>query len=175
MRDIVDAPRIREFMRALGREATATGTVFLTGGATAVLCGWRGSTVDVDIKLVPDQDSLLRAIPALKERLSINVELAAPDDFIPAPDGWVGRSPFVVTEGRLTFRHFDLYSQALAKVERGHAKDLDDVRAMVQRGLVDPFTLRGYFTAIQDRLYRYPAIDPDSFARALDAFLGEIA
>jgi len=120
---------------------------------------------------VPDQDAVLRAIPALKERLSINVELAAPDDFIPAPEGWIDRSPFVATEGRLTFRHFDLYSQALAKIERGHAKDLEDVRAMVQRGLVDTAKLRAFFAAIKGRLYKYPAVDPASFETALRAFL----
>jgi hypothetical protein len=174
MREVVDERRLREFMRALGRAAEAAGTVYLTGGATAVLLGWRGSTVDIDIKLVPDQDAVLRAIPVLKESLSINVELAAPDDFIPAPAGWIDRSPFVATEGRLTFRHFDLYSQALAKIERGHAKDLDDVRAMVQLGLVETTDLRGFFAAIKDHLYRYPAVDPQSFERALDAFLETI-
>jgi hypothetical protein len=67
MRRLADAARIREFMRALGRAADQPGQVFLSGGATAVLVGWRDTTVDVDIKLVPDQDSVLRAIPALKE------------------------------------------------------------------------------------------------------------
>ena len=38
----------------------------------------------------------------------------------------------------MTFRHYDLYAQALAKVERGHARDLADVEAMLERGLVDP-------------------------------------
>jgi hypothetical protein len=175
MRDVVDAGRLREFMRALGREAATAGTVYLAGGATAVLIGWRESTVDIDIKLVPDQDAVLRAIPVLKERLSLNVELAAPDDFIPAPEGWIDRSPFVATEGRLTFRHFDLYSQALAKIERGHARDLEDVRAMVQRGLVETTRLRGFFTTIEDRLYKYPAVDPQSFERALNVFLEQLA
>jgi hypothetical protein len=45
-------------MRALGRTAASPGRVFLTGGATAVLLGWRESTIDVDIKLVPDQDAV---------------------------------------------------------------------------------------------------------------------
>jgi hypothetical protein len=67
MRELADAERIRAFMRALGREASQPGRVLFTGGATAVLLGWRASTIDVDIKLVPDQDALLRAIPKLKE------------------------------------------------------------------------------------------------------------
>jgi hypothetical protein len=57
-------------MRRLGRVARRPARVYLTGGATAVLEGWRASTIDVDLKLVPDDDELLRAIVDLKERLS---------------------------------------------------------------------------------------------------------
>lgn len=167
MRELADAERIRAFMRALGREASQPGRVLFTGGATAVLLGWRTSTIDVDIKLVPDQDALLRAIPKLKESLRLNVELASPDDFIPVPEGWSDRSPFVAQEGRLSFHHFELAAQALAKIERGHAQDREDVREMLQRGLVTPGQLRAAFAAIESRLYRYPAIDPAAFARAV--------
>ena len=58
------------------------------------------------------------------------------------------------------FRHFDLYAQALSKIERGHAQDEGDVREMFDRGLVDRVKLLEYFSAIEPRLYRYPAIDP---------------
>jgi hypothetical protein len=30
--------------------------VFLAGGARAVLVGWRSSTIDVDLKIIPDRD-----------------------------------------------------------------------------------------------------------------------
>ena len=173
MRQLADAARIQQFMRALGRQASRPGQVFLTGGATAVLVGWRATTVDVDIKLVPDQDRLLRAIPALKESLNLNVELAAPDDFIPVPKTWLMRSPFISQEGRLAFHHFDFAAQALAKIERGHTQDLEDVREIIARGLVDLATLRRDFSEIEPELYRYPAIDPAAFRRALEAVLGE--
>jgi hypothetical protein len=169
MRQVATADRIREFMRALGREAETPGRVFFTGGATAVLSGWRESTIDVDIKLVPDQDPMLRAIPALKESLQLNVELASPDDFIPVRPDWASLSPFIAREGRLDFHHFDLSAQALSKIERGHTQDLEDVREMLARGLVTAAGLRAYFDAITPRLYRYPAIDPASFARAVAA------
>jgi hypothetical protein len=173
VRQLADAVRIQALLRALGRAAAQPGHVFLAGGATAVLIGWRNTTVDVDLKLVPDQDSVLRAIPALKESLDLNIELAAPDDFIPVREGWIDRSPFVAQEGRLTFHHFDLSAQALAKIERGHARDLADLREMLGRGLVDRQRLREDFAAIESRLYRYPAIDPRGFRRALDAALAE--
>jgi hypothetical protein len=171
MRRLADAERIREFMRALGRAAEARGQVFLAGGATAVLLGWRQTTVDVDLKFVPDQDSLLRAIPALKESLELNVELAAPDDFIPVPPSWIDRSLFVAQEGPLTFRHFDLRAQALAKIERGHAQDLADVREMLARRLLTRDQLIEDFQTIESQLYRYPAIDARAFRRAVDEAL----
>lgn len=92
MRELADTTRIERFMRELGRLAGVEGRVYLTGGATAVLNGWRQSTVDIDIKLIPDHDQILRAIPRLKEELEVNVELASPSDFIPLPPGWEDRS-----------------------------------------------------------------------------------
>jgi hypothetical protein len=159
-------------MQALGAEAENDGRVYFTGGATAVLYGWRESTIDVDIKILPDQDRLFHAIPALKERLQLNIELASPDDFIPVIAQWEDRSPFIAREGRLSFHHFDLYAQALAKIERGHAQDMADVGEMLRRGLVEPARAWAYFDAIEPRLYRYPAIDPPSFRRAVIEALG---
>ena len=86
MRELADSTRIEEFMRELGQVAPVEGRVYLTGGATAVLQGWRATTIDVDIKLMPDRDEILREIPRLKEKLGLNVELAAPSDFIPLPE-----------------------------------------------------------------------------------------
>jgi len=169
MRELADADRIRRFMRAIGRAATGPGRVYFTGGATAVLQGWRDTTIDVDVKLEPEQDAVLRAIAALKDELSLNVELAAPTDFIPAPEGWVERSIFAGQEGPLAFYHFDPYSQALAKIERGHAQDLEDVQTMLATGLVEPARLREYFHDIKPLLYRYPAVDAAAFERAVEA------
>jgi hypothetical protein len=168
VRSLADASRIRQFMEALGREADRPARVYFTGGATAVLHGWRESTIDVDVKMVPDLDRLFRAIPAIKERLQLNVELASPDDFIPVKEGWEDRSPFIAREGPVDFHHFDLYAQALSKIERGHAQDLGDVREMFDRGLIERDRLLEYFAAIEPRLYRYPAIDGRSFRAAVD-------
>lgn len=155
-------------MEALGATATASGRVYFTGGATAVLFGWRSSTIDVDVKLVPEHDTLLRAIPGLKEKLKINVELASPADFIPVAEGWEDRSVFIADAGRLSFYHFDLYAQALAKLERGHALDLGDVREMLARRLIEPARLLEYFSRVEPDLYKYPAIHAPSFRRAVE-------
>ena len=174
MRALADAARIRTFMRELGRAASTPGQVYLTGGATAVLIGWRDTTVDVDLKMVPEQDRVFRAIPGLKESLQLNVELASPDDFIPVPDGWQDRSAFIAQEGLLSFRHFDFVAQALAKIERGHAQDLLDVREMLTRGMVSVAGLRDSYEEIDAQLYRYPAIDPPAFRRSLEDALASV-
>jgi hypothetical protein len=168
MRELATAERIQSFMRALGAEAAAESRVYFTGGATAVLLGWRESTIDVDIAIEPDSDPLLRAIPRLKDALRINVELASPVDFVPVPAGWEERSLFIGQEGRVAFYHFDPYAQALAKVERGHRQDIEDVQAMIRTGLVDPRHALEYFERVEPQLYRYPAVDPRSFRRAVE-------
>ena len=76
----------------------------------------------------------LREIPAIKDDLQVNVELASPAHFIPELPGWRDRSPFIVREGSIDFHHYDFYAQALAKIERAHARDLEDVREMSARG-----------------------------------------
>ena len=169
MRELADEQRIRRFLRALGDAAPRDGDCYLTGGATAVLLGWRATTLDVDIRLEPEQDELLRALVRIKEELAVNVELASPADFIPLPGGWRERSPFAVREGRLSFRHFDLYSQALAKLERDHARDVEDVRELLSRGLVEAPRLRVFFEEIEPELYRFPAIDAADFRKSVEA------
>jgi hypothetical protein len=171
MRLPVDEARIRALARELGRIARSPVRIYLTGGSTAVLEGWRASTIDVDMRLEPEADELLRALPALKERLQINIELASPPDFIPELPDWRERSPLVFREGKVAIHQFDPYSQALSKIERGFEQDLGDVRAMISRGLVEPARLRELYEAIEPELYRYPAIDESVFRRKVDAIL----
>lgn len=172
MRPRADAERIDAFVRELGRAARTPARLYLTGGATAVLEGWRTTTVDIDVHLEPDLDELLRMIPELKERLAVNVELASPAQFIPELPGWRDRSRFVLRAGRLEVFHFDPYSQALSKLERAFDQDLEDVRAMIARGLVEPAEARELFRRIEPELYRFPAIDPPSFRARVERELG---
>ncbi|MGI8946000.1 MAG: DUF6036 family nucleotidyltransferase [Thermoleophilaceae bacterium] len=172
MRARADEKRIRALARELARVAREETTLYLTGGATAVLEGWRMTTIDVDIRLEPDSDHLLRRIALLKEELNLNVELASPPDFIPELPGWRERSPFAFSEGKVQVRHFDPYSQALSKIERGFAHDLDDVAAMLASGLVEPARARELFEQITPELFRYPAIDPGSFRDKVARTLG---
>jgi hypothetical protein len=101
----------------------------------------------------------------------VNIELASPPDFIPELPGWRERSPLLFREGRVELYHFDLYSQALSKIERGFEHDLEDVRAMIERGLVEPGRLHRLYEAIEPELYRFPALEPVAFRRKLEAAL----
>ncbi|MDH3728629.1 MAG: hypothetical protein OER77_13955 [Myxococcales bacterium] len=171
MRRLADAERIQRFMKELGRSARGQMTVYLTGGSSAVLRGWRANTVDVDMKMVPDRDEVYRALPALKESLELNIELACPDDFIPEVPGWQERSVPIAREGKISFYHYDFYAQALSKLERGHAQDLADVQSMVDDSLAEPARLLNFFNQIERDLYRYPAIDAASFRQAVESFV----
>lgn len=174
MRKLTTVDIVETLMKELGRAAKAPAQVFFTGGVTAIMHGWREATVDVDIRIVPESDEILRVLPELKERLNFNIELAAPDDFIPQLPGWSQRSLFIANEGPLSFFHYDPYSQALSKLERRHAQDLEDVHNMLTGGLVEVSKLTDLFDAIEPDLYRYPAIDPKSFRTAVTAITKDV-
>ena len=173
MRAETTPERLLLFMARLGRDVRTPGRVYLTGGATALLHGWRTATVDIDLVFEPESREIFEALPRLKDELDVNVEIAAPSHFIPEVPGWRERSLYIGAHGELTFYHYDPYSQALAKVERDHARDRTDVSEMVARGLVDPSRAVSLFHAIERELVRYPAVEPAAFAaRVKDAFGG---
>lgn len=155
-------------MRSFGKEARSESRVYFTGGATAVLMGWRESTVDIDLRFTPELDEMYRALPSIKEDLQINIELAAPSDFIPTLPGWETRSKYIGREGKISFYHYDLYSQALSKIERGHVQDMKDVKSLFDNGLIERQKLIDLYEEIEPQLYRYPAIDPADFRRAVE-------
>ena len=163
MREPAAAARVRDLMKRLGAESRGPGRIYLVGGASAVLLDWRATTVDVDLKLDPEPAGVFEAVARAKDALNVNVELAAPDDFMPALPGWRDRSVFVARHGPVDFFHYDFYAQALAKIERGHERDLLDVEAMRRQRLIEPARLLELFGAIEPALIRHPAIAPASF------------
>jgi hypothetical protein len=107
LRDAADADRIRRLAQELGRSVPAGTRMYLTGGVTAVLEGWRQSTVDVDVRFEPDSDAALRRLASLKEELSANVELESPLDFLPPLANWQDRCRFRFRESNLEVFDFD--------------------------------------------------------------------
>lgn len=170
MRGAANGEKIRLFMKRLGREVRGPGRVYLTGGTSAVLVGWRDSTVDADLKLDPEPPGAFEALARLKGELDLNIELASPDDFVPAPPDWRERSTFIERVGEVDFFHFDFRTQALAKIERGHDRDLRDVDAMLARGLVDVDAIVSAFETAEPRLVRYPSLDAGAFRAKVEAY-----
>lgn len=172
MRPPVQLEKLLCLMEALGRRVKSPGRIYLTGGATALLHGWRPMTVDVDLKADPEPGGLFEAIAVLKDELAVNIELACPSDFIPELPGWRERCLFIASHGKLEYYHYDPYSQALSKIERGHPRDLKDAEAMLRAGLIRPELLFDLFQEIEPQLIRYPSLDPASFRTAVMAFCG---
>ena len=105
MRLDADKANLAAFMEALGKRVGGPGTVYLTGGATALLFGWREKTIDIDIKAEPEPPGFFEAIAELKDTLDTNVELASPDLFIPEVPGWRDRSQLIQRAGEENFHH----------------------------------------------------------------------
>lgn len=171
MRSNVDPEKIKQLMQTLGREAQGSGCIYFTGGASALLIGWRKSTVDVDIQLDPEPPGIFQAIAKLKQQLNINIELASPQDFLPPLPGWRDRSVFIGKQGQISFYHYDFTAQALSKLSRGFDRDIKDVQAMYEQKLFSLDELRNCFEAIAPELIRFPALNPDSLRSRVENFI----
>ena len=173
MRAETDAAKLMAFMAELGNRVRGPGRIYFAGGATALLHGWRSTTIDVDLKPDPEPPGLFEALAVLKDELDINVELASPDQFIPAVPGWRERSLFIARHGQLEFFHYDPYGQTLSKLQRRHDRDVQDARSFLRDGLIDVARLLEMFEQIEPELIRYPAVDAASFRSAVLEFCDE--
>jgi hypothetical protein len=172
MRADADKSRIQRLLAELGKRGTSGDRIYVTGGTSAVQIGWREFTQDVDIRIESENDEpLLRAIAVLKDELDVNVELASPLDFLPAPAGWMERSPFIARYGSVDVYHVDFALQALAKLERGLDRDSADVDAMLALNLTSTAAIERTLAAVEPELYRFPAIDANDLRNTVEAFI----
>jgi hypothetical protein len=174
MRTGVDTAKLMRFMDEIGKRARGPGRIYLVGGSTMLLLGVRNQTIDVDIKLHPEPAGVFEAIAKLKDELGLNVELASPDDFLPALPGWESRSEFIKRCGQVDFYHYDYYGQCLAKVMRWHTRDISDAKALVTLGKVVPGELWAHFEGVRPEIIRYPSVDPVDLEERLAAFVREL-
>lgn len=174
MRQRVDQQRIELFLQRLGRQFSRPGRIYLVGGTTMVYEGLRQQTLDIDLAIeVDNQDhsAFIAVVRELKNSLSLNIEEASPGDFIPLPAGYRERSQYIGRYGQLDVFHFDLYSVALSKIERGTGEDLSDVLALLQNGHLEMTTLTQYFYEILPKLATDSLKqDPDEFQRKFAVF-----
>lgn len=174
VRQKVTKALLEKFMSELARRTSGPGSVFFTGGSTALLLGLREQTIDIDIKIDPEPRGIFEAIKELKDELDLNIELASPADFIPAPPQWRALATNVGKIRELSYAHYDLAMQALAKIERGFSHDLADAAALISNRYITAEQLRERFAQIQPHMIRYPAIDEQAFTIKLDNFLRSI-
>jgi hypothetical protein len=166
---------LRELMSELARAAPRRRSfrVYVVGGGTAVLAGWRSATLDAD--LYADRDEVFRGIQGIKGRLRLNIEFVRPEDFVPALQGTAERHRFIERVGSIDFYHYDPYAQLLSKVVRGFRKDLLDAQRFVSSGWVDPRGFRDLVGAIPDSAYsRYPSLSRESVLEAVRGFLADL-
>ncbi len=157
MRRPVDAERINAFLAALGSRFRHRGRIYLVGGTTIVLKGLRAQTLDIDLTHEIESAHLqefIRLLQELKVSLDVNVEEVSPGDFIPLPEGYETRALYVGGFGELAVYHFDPYSTALSKIERGTEKDFEDARAMIRSGLISWTRLAELFDQVMLRYGR---------------------
>ena len=169
MRQRTDRQRIELFLQRLGRVFTKPGRLYLVGGTTMVYEGLRQQTLDIDISFEvanEDHSAFVAAVRGLKESLSLNIEEASPADFIPLPSGYKERSQFIGRYEQLDVFHYDLYSTALSKIERGTESDFADVLLLLQSGRLDLSKLSESFDEIMPR-YATDSLkqDPVEFRR----------
>jgi len=73
MRQKVTVERLKEFMEELAASARSPGKIYLTGGATALLLGFRDQTIDVDLKLDAEPEGFkpqINQLPVLSSTTS---------------------------------------------------------------------------------------------------------
>ncbi|MCE9635461.1 MAG: hypothetical protein K8T90_07125 [Planctomycetes bacterium] len=177
MREDIDRERLRVFLDALGRTFRRPARLYLTAGEGMVWRGLRESTRDIDVAYdvaLEHHDAWIRAIVELKERLNVNVEEASPGDFVPLPPGSADRAEFIGRFGEVDVFLFDPYSIALSKLDRASSRDVADVRALLDAGVISATRLRELVeAAITGDKRRRAKFDPARVRRNLDALLVE--
>ena len=135
LRQPVSRERIEGFLRWLGNHYRHPARLYLVGGTTVVYEGLRRQIMDIDLAIevsAGNHGELLTVLREARDTFDINIEEAAPWDFIPLPAGYADRHQFVGRYGEVDVFHFDLYSMALSKIERGRKQDQLDVIALLK-------------------------------------------
>jgi hypothetical protein len=151
-------------MEFLGRRTTGEARVYFASGTSIVYWGIREKSLDVDLKA--EGEEIGKIIREAKRELNLNIEPEHPGNFIPLPESWRTRSPFIEKIGDVQFFHMDPYAVVISKLVRSTEKDLADVKGLIESGKVDPDELGDIFfdENYQDRLRDQFSLDPDSLA-----------
>lgn len=179
MRKKIDAEQLKKFLQRLGQIYRRPGTIYLVGGSSLLLVGAKENTFDIDLKIDVDlqyHTEFLNCVRRLINEMDVNVEPASPDEFLPLPAGYQDRRRFIARYGSLDVYHFDFYSVALGKLQRGNEKDYADVINMVRVKLIGLETLEQFFAEILPQLEGFSLrSDPAAFKRKFGLFKQRLA
>ncbi len=168
MRPNVDKARIEDFLKNLGRVFRKPGRLYLVGGAALVHLGIRsGFTQDIDVEVAGnDAGDMFTSIRGLVEQMNINVEFASPRDFIPLPSQWETHARYVGRYGSIDVFYFDFYSIALSKIDRGNTRDINDVKLLLEQGIITLEELDIAYREVLPQMGKgtYARLDPRRFA-----------
>ena len=170
----VDARELLDFLQRLGQCYRHSGVLYLVGGSSLILVAAKESTFDIDVKfdVAPEHHAdFIRCLRQLSQEMELPVEQASPDEFLPLPRGYQDRRRFVGRYGALDVFHFDFYSVALGKLQRGNEKDYTDVVHMIQVGIIELDSLEKYFQEVLPQIEAYSLrTDPRDFQRKFELF-----
>jgi hypothetical protein len=176
LRKQITPETFRALMAELARTAPRGQSyrVYVVGGGTAVLAGWRSATIDAD--LFGERQGVFRDVQGIKERLRLNIEFVRPEHFVPPLAGSSRRHRFIERIDKVDFYHYDPYAQLLSKIVRGFRKDLEDAGEFVKRGWVDAARFRQLVDDIPDAAWvKYPNLSRRAVLEAVDAVLTDLS
>ena len=154
----VDAQGVLEFLNRLGQCYRQAGAVYLVGGSSLLLVAAKASTADIDLTFEVSREhhaEFIRCLRQIGREMGLPIEQASPDEFLPLPAGHQDRRRYIVRYGALEVFHFDFYSVALGKLQRGNEKDYADVISMVRNHVIDFESLERYFQEVLPKLEDY--------------------
>lgn len=158
---------IENFLQRLGNECASPTVIYLLGGTALFLLGNPRTTEDIDYlgdDLPSADDDFALLIKKIAIELDIEVEGVPIDGFLPIPEGSEQRHILIGKYKALTVYAFDPYTIALSKIERGFASDLQDVKFLVKKELVDLSILESQVPALEAQAAAY-LIDVQTFRR----------
>ena len=160
-------------MDYIGREAPGEARIYFASGTSIVYWGIREKSLDVDLKA--EGEGIGRIIREAKRDLNLNIEPEHPGNFIPLPESWRTRSPFIKAIGDVQFFHMDPYAVVISKLARSTEKDLADVKGLIEAEKVDPDRLQDIFynDRYQERLQDQFSLDPDSLVTKIKEIQSE--
>jgi hypothetical protein len=124
----------------LGERYTRPGTLYLLGGCALCLLGNPRATQDVDymVELEPETAPAFQdVVDGLAAEMHLDLEVVPLAEFIPLPPQAQERRRLIGHYGQLDVYVFDLYSIALSKIARGFESDLEDVKFLLGKGLIE--------------------------------------